>query len=146
MIIRPAEMEDMEALLAIEGACFRGERFHRSYIEHLISAEEVDVFVCVVRGAVISSAMVVHYRASELSRLLSLATLPAYRGRGYSRTMLKRAEDLARQNGSRKMGLEVRKSNLAAIGLYEENGYRSIGTLHDFFGPVGDAWQMEKCL
>jgi ribosomal protein S18 acetylase RimI-like enzyme len=146
VIIRPAEEEDIDALLLIENACFGHERFHRPYIECLMSLRATDVLVGTVSGLVVSSAMVIHYDVQGRSHLLSLATLPSHRGRGFSRRMLIRTEEIARRRGSSSMSLEVRKCNSQAIGLYQGQGYGTIGVLNDFFGPRQDAWQMEKPL
>jgi ribosomal protein S18 acetylase RimI-like enzyme len=146
VIIRSAEEEDIDALLLIEQACFSHERFHRSYIESLMSLKAADVFVGTVQELVVSSAMVMHYDVQSRSHLLSLATLPSHRGRGLSRKMLVRAEELARGRGSSSMLLEVRKGNSPAIRLYERQGYSTFGALADFFGLRQDAWQMEKPL
>jgi ribosomal protein S18 acetylase RimI-like enzyme len=146
VIIRPAEEEDVDSLLLIEQTCFSHERFPRHYIEGLMALRAADVLVGTVRELVVSSAMVMHYDARNRSHLLSLATLPSHQGRGLSRKMLARAEELARRHGSSSMSLEVRKGNSPAIHLYERQGYSTVGALADFFGPREDAWQMEKPL
>jgi ribosomal protein S18 acetylase RimI-like enzyme len=138
-------MEDMDALLSIEQSCFRKERFHQSYIEILLAAEEVDVIVGEVKGVVVASAMVEH-EAHGRSHLLSLATDPGHQGQGYSKSMLAKVEVLARERGSCLMFLEVRVDNSPALRLYHGNGYRTVRLLADFFGPREDAWQMEMPL
>jgi ribosomal protein S18 acetylase RimI-like enzyme len=138
-------MEDMDALLSIEQSCFRKERFYQSYIEILLASEEVDVIVGEVKGLVVASAMAEHDLASR-SHLLSLATDPGHQGHGYSRSMLAKIEELARERGSRLMFLEVRVDNSPALRLYQGNGYRMIRLLADFFGPQEDAWQMDRPL
>jgi len=143
VIVRPANAEDMDALLSIEQSCFRKERFYQPYIEGLLASESVDSLVGVVKGAVVASAMVEH-EAHGRSHLLSLATDPGHQGQGYSKSMLAKVEELARGRGSRLMFLEVRVDNAPALRLYRGNGYRIIRLLPDFFGPQEDAWQMEK--
>lgn len=146
MIIRTAEESDIEALLHIEQSCFGHERFDRAYIETLMSLEGADVLVGTLQDQAVSSVMVMHYPTCGRSHLLSLATLPSYQGRGISRRMLLKAEELARERGSSSISLEVRKRNRSAIRLYEGHGYATIGYLADFFGTRQDAWQMEKAL
>jgi ribosomal protein S18 acetylase RimI-like enzyme len=146
MIVRPAKAEDMDALLSIEQSCFRKERFYQQYIESLLSSPEVDSLVGEVKGTVVASSMIIHDRKSKRSHLLSLATLPSHQGRGYSKLMLARVEELARERGSSIIFLEVRVDNSPALRLYQGNGYIATWMLPDFFGPQEDAWLMEKAL
>jgi len=144
--VRTAKEDDIDALLLIEQTCFGPERFYRPYIKGLMSLKAADLLVGTVKESVIASAMVMHYAALGRSHLLSLATLPSHQGKGFSRRMLIKAEELARGRGSSSMSLEVRKANSPAIRLYEGQGYSTIGDLADFFGPREDAWRMEKDL
>ncbi len=146
MRLRPATAEDLTALLLIEQSCFGGERFDRWYIEELLDDEDVDVFVAIVKDAIVGSAMVKHERRGKRSHLLSLALLPIEQGRGYSKVMLAKVEGLARERGSRSVYLEVRVQNAPAIRLYRNSGYVTTSRLVDFFGKGEDAWLMVKSL
>jgi ribosomal protein S18 acetylase RimI-like enzyme len=48
---------------------------------------------------------------------------PPFRGRGYGRAAMKRAEDEARARGMTSIGLNVHGQNTAARSLYESLGY-----------------------
>lgn len=66
------------------------------------------------------------FAARPLLNVHDLAVLPAHRGRGVGRALLKAAEERARARGCAKLTLEVREDNLRARRLYEERGF------HDF--------------
>jgi len=136
----------MDALLSIERSCFRKERFYQPYIESLLSSPDVDSIVGEVKGVVVASSMIMHDAGTRKSHLLSLATLPSHQGRGYSKLMLARVEELARARGSSLIFLEVRVGNSPALRLYQRNGYLAKQLLPGFFGPREDAWLMEKAL
>jgi len=144
MELRSATIEDMPVLLLIEQSCFGHERFDRGYIEELMASRDVDVHVAVVKGSVIGSVMVRHDLRLRLSNLLSLAVLPSEQGKGYSKTMLLKAEQLSKDRGSGSMRLEVREHNAPAIRLYHNAGYKVVSRLLDFFGKGEDAWLMSK--
>ncbi len=146
MRLRAARSEDMPSLLGIEQNCFGHERFDRRYLEELMASPEVDVYVASVKGAVIGSVMVRHDSRSARSNLLSLALLPTERGKGYSKVLLLKAEQLAVARGSRSMVLEVREHNAPAIRLYQNAGYRIVSRLPDFFGKGEHAWLMTRSL
>jgi ribosomal protein S18 acetylase RimI-like enzyme len=52
---------------------------------------------------------------------------PAFRRRGIARLLLAAAEDLARESGKETVGLHVSGNNLAALRLYEAEGYKQAG-------------------
>jgi ribosomal protein S18 acetylase RimI-like enzyme len=56
-----------------------------------------------------------------------LVVSPAFRRRGIARLLLAAAEDLARESGKETVGLHVSGNNLAALSLYEAEGYKQAG-------------------
>ena len=63
-----------------------------------------------------------------------------HRRKGYARQMLKYLMENARHRGVRRYTLEVRRSNEAAIALYEELGFKCEGVRPNFYEkPVEDA-------
>jgi ribosomal protein S18 acetylase RimI-like enzyme len=65
-----------------------------------------------------------------------LAAYPEFRGRGYGRTLLALAEDLARETFRRGMSIIVADTNVAARRLYERCGYREVASRR----MVKDGW------
>jgi ribosomal-protein-alanine N-acetyltransferase len=59
--------------------------------------------------------------------LLNLAVHPTRRRRGYGRRLMDHLLGFARAHRCHYLTLEVRRSNAAAIALYEEYGFRSVG-------------------
>jgi GNAT superfamily N-acetyltransferase len=59
----------------------------------------------------------------ELKRMF---VVPAWRGRGLSRTVLAALEEQARAQGLRRVVLETGTLQTAAIALYETSGYRRV--------------------
>src|SRR5512144_3190359 len=61
------------------------------------------------------------------AQLLNLSVVPDARRRGLGRALLRRFIDDARRLGAEQLFLEVRPSNVAAIRLYETEGFVCIG-------------------
>lgn len=55
--------------------------------------------------------------------VMDIAVLPAYRGRGAARALLKEAEDYCRGTGLSYLGLAVSSHNIKALSLYESLGF-----------------------
>jgi len=70
---------------------------------------------------------------------------PAHRGQGLGRALLNAWLDLALQEGLETLFLEVRTSNLSAIGLYESCGFTPCGHRRLYYrNPDEDALLMTR--
>ena len=58
--------------------------------------------------------------------ILAIATHPDYRGRGLANELLNHVIGIARKAGCSLATLEVRRSNLPAIALYERAGFKTV--------------------
>ena len=80
--------------------------------------------------------------ADEL-HLLELASHPEYRRQGFARSLLCALIVHARQTRKRLLLLEVRRSNRAAILLYESSGFQTTGVRRGYYSDTGeDALEM----
>ncbi|HDP89400.1 MAG TPA: GNAT family N-acetyltransferase [Thioalkalivibrio sp.] len=69
------------------------------------------------------------------ARFVSLAVHPRGQGHGLGRALFEAALDYLRAKGHTRIRLEVRPHNAAARRIYETNGFRSVGQVHDTRGP-----------
>src|SRR4029079_16694051 len=65
----------------------------------------------------------------ELKRMF---VVPAHRGRGHSRAVLRELEDVARDKGFHRLVLETGVLQASAIGLYLSEGYRSVPNFGEY--------------
>ncbi len=79
----------------------------------------------------------------------NLAIRPECRRRGLGRALLDRVLEIGVAQGARRATLEVRRSNRAALALYEQAGFRQAGLRRNYYtGPVEDAlilWWQAPC-
>lgn len=79
-------------------------------------------------------------RVLDESDLISLVVDENYRRLGIAREILDISYDIARENGVKKIHLEVRKGNEAARRLYESEGFKETGKRPGFYErPKEDA-------
>ena len=79
--------------------------------------------------------------------LLELASHPEHRRKGLARALLVALLAHARAQHTRLILLEVRRSNLAAIALYESFGFETTGVRRGYYSDTGeDALEMRITL
>ena len=137
---------DLEALLAIEAACFSSDRLSRRSFKRWLRRSDC-VFLVARDGAALAGYCLVLLRqGTRLARLYSLAVAPGYQGLGLARRLLQQAELDTRSTGALYLRLEVASTNSAAIALYRQLGYTQFGLYRDYYEDHGDALRMEKCI
>jgi ribosomal-protein-alanine N-acetyltransferase len=73
------------------------------------------------------AAFLNYWRVADELQIMNIAVAPALRRRGYGRALLDDLLRVARDDGVAAVMLEVRRSNQAAIGLYERHGFGRVG-------------------
>lgn len=145
LTLRPAQLADVDALLAVENAAFDGDRLSRRSFRHLLSrGRQATILAQEADGAVVGYAMVLFHRGTSLARLYSFAVAPEKRGRGIARALLEAAEAEAAERGVVHLRLEVRADNARAISFYEAAGYSPFGAYSAYYDDAADAIRMEK--
>ena len=84
------------------------------------------------------------YTAADEADITNVAVKNSARKKGIAKALLYEMENIA-ANEIKDIFLEVRMSNIAAIGLYTSLGYEKIAVRKRFYSnPVGDAIIMKK--
>jgi ribosomal-protein-alanine N-acetyltransferase len=65
--------------------------------------------------------------------LLNIAVAPEMQGRGYGTFLLQHAFTWAALRGAQRMLLEVRPSNVAALTLYQRQGFTEVGRRKNYY-------------
>lgn len=144
-MIRRASGDDVDALMALEAACFDTDRLsRRQYRRHLGSASALVMVVGDV--SLLACAVVFFRRTARVARLYSLATSPQTRGKGLASALLGHVMTAAKARGCDRLRLEVRTDNAAAIALYERAGFQRFGSYSHYYQDGTDAWRYERRL
>lgn len=144
--IRPARASDVDALLAIESAVFETDRLSGRSIRRLIGSPSAMALVAKSGGHIAGYCILLLREGSSAARLYSIATAPAFAGKGIGRALIDAAEDAAAKRGRRSLRLEVREDNLRAIAIYQQAGFGVIGSKPDYYQDGMAAIRMEKPL
>lgn len=80
-----------------------------------------------------------HYEQQDVTRLHKLYVLPSAQGKGAGKTLIGYVEQVAREQQSKAVSLNVNRFN-TACEFYMKNGYQKIGEIDI---PIGDGYLME---
>ena len=137
--IRKANTGDIETIIKIEEQRFPhpwGKKFFSDEITHDISYFYVaeDIPASQLAGYII------FWIIAEEMELHKIAVSEAYQGRGIGKELMRFMLDTAAQKKVEKIFLEVRKSNTAAVRLYESFHFKLTGTRKNYYSdPEEDA-------
>jgi ribosomal-protein-alanine N-acetyltransferase len=125
----PMEDRDLDAVAAVES---RVQRF--PWTRELFAGSMQhghSCWVCRIGGELAGFSVVMP--VLDEAHLLNLAIHPGRQGAGLGGRLLRKAMEVAQQNGAVSMFLEVRVSNLRAIRLYNNFGFRRIAERRDYY-------------
>ncbi len=140
-MIRDADLHDLDGLVDIERRSFLTERISRRSFRHLLTRGNARLLVDAEDGNIRAYSLLLFQRGTPLARLYSFAVAPEYRGLGVAKTLLAATEGAALEGGRILVRLEVRSDNEAAIRLYTRSGYRSFGSIEDYYEDHATALQ-----
>ncbi len=121
--MRRMRQEDLDAVMEIELRAYPFP-WTRGNFRDCIGAGYAMWLLEDARGIV--GYAVASVQAGE-AHLLNLCIDPRLQSRGQGRRLLRAIREVARAQGARRMFLEVRPSNGAAIALYHDEGFNEIG-------------------
>lgn len=140
--LRPATPDDVKALVEIEKRVhvapwtedhFLGE-LQKPYSQVLVlTDDETDEKI---------AGYVVYWLMLDDCQILNIATDLPFRGLGHAQAMVREAGKAAIKKGLKLMSLEVRKTNLPAIQLYQKLGFTISSIRKGFYANGEDAYQM----
>lgn len=136
MEILPMNRENLEAVHRLEARCLS----QPWSLEGL--AEELDnpnaLYLIAQEGQEVLGSGGMQFAAGEFY-ITNIAVHPDHRRQGVGRALLRALVDFAAGQKGEFVSLEVRPSNLAAIGLYQSMGFVQAGRRRDFYsGPRED--------
>lgn len=140
-IIEKASWRDLLALSALEKACFSRDAWP------LIELMGVLTFPGVVRLRAIGNGELIGFVAGDPRRrdntgwILTLGVLPDWRRQGIAGALLNMCEE---QLHMPQMKLSVRRSNTAAIRLYEKLGYKQVDIWSKYYQGGEDGLVLAK--
>ena len=139
---RPATEDDVAHILSIEGAVhsapwteenIRAEMSKPYSYFLLLTDDETDSTI---------AGYIVYWLMFDECQILNVAVDFPYRGLGFAKQMVRHAATEGHRKGLKKVLLDVRKSNAAAIQLYQKVGFAVTHVRKNFYSNGEDAYQM----
>jgi len=140
--LRPATPDDVNEIASIERAVhkapwtpehFRAE-FEKPYSHVLLMTDdETDSRI---------AGYIVYWLLLDECQILDVVVDEKYRRLGFAKTMIRQAVGDALKAGAKKAVLDVRKSNLPAVELYQFCGFVITGVAKSFYSDGEDAYRM----
>ncbi|MBO5371225.1 MAG: ribosomal protein S18-alanine N-acetyltransferase [Lachnospiraceae bacterium] len=85
------------------------------------------------------------YMAADEGEIINVAVKPEYQGQGIANQLMQALLEAGESRGVSRFFLEVRVSNVPAIGLYEKHGFVKQGIRKNFYdAPKEDAFVMNR--
>jgi len=130
--IEPMGFEDIDAILALEN---RAHDFPWTQANFNGSLESNDsAWVLHVDAKKIG--YVVFRMAVDEAELLNITVSPDYQRRGFGMLLINHVFSIARTYHAKRLLLEVRPSNGAGIGLYQQAGFTEIGRRKAYYAAA----------
>ena len=135
MVIREMQKADVDAVTALEAACF-SQPWLRHDFEEILTNPDRFYFVAICDDKVIGGCMLTDIVGE--GDISNVAVEAAYRRKGIAHALLEYLLQFGRERGITDFTLEVREQNIAARRLYEGLGFQSEGVRPNFYDRPKD--------
>ena len=146
-MIRDMRSEDIDALTAIEKACFEAgyadKMMSREDFAEALEDKEIVMFCSVVDGAVAGYAALVLETDGTVS-FDSLAVSPDHQGKGLGEELFRRVEQYCEESNAPQLNLEIKETNYALLKRYHRYGYKCFHVEPGFYADGWGAIRMKK--
>ena len=145
--LREVEWTDLETLAGMERNLFADDAWTvETWWAELAGRPRRDYVVALAADGSVAGYAGLDL-AGDVADIMTIATAPAYQGRGIGRLLLAELVRRAIQFGAEALLLEVRSDNTAARALYDRNGFEVISVRRRYYRPGDvDALVMRRLL
>ncbi len=135
--VEPAGPADVVKIAAIDAATIGSKDAEASYRSELErSGSHLDILVTTDERRVVG--FINFWIVVDEVHLLAIAVDDGHRQRGHGRRLMDHLIEVARDHACHVVTLEVRRSNAAAIALYQSLGFRTVGERARYYADTGD--------
>lgn len=136
VLVRQAKVCDADDIYEIEKLCFPDPWSRDSILYELEENPRAFYIVAELDGRVVGYAGL--WWIGDEGHITNVAVRPGYRSRKIASGIISVMLDFTLQEGIKHHTLEVRKSNEAAIGLYEKYGFETEGIRKGYYLNNGE--------
>ena len=136
LVIRRAEAKDVETIETLEQLCFSQPWSYESIYQDIVENDRSVYIVAETEGQVIGYAGL--WIIVDEGHITNVAVSPDYRRNSVGNTIITALLQVTEDMGVKRHTLEVRKSNQAAINLYEKQGFTEAGERKGYYEDNGE--------
>jgi ribosomal protein S18 acetylase RimI-like enzyme len=145
------DASDRGYMVGLARECFVRFGEYGAIVDRWLDVSGVVSVVACVGAARAGFAIVAPHRWLRLFRprfaeIVAIAVAPERRARGVGRSLLERAEDVARSWGAPELRLHTACENVAAQRFFERAGYRPVETTPSYYPNGQEAVEMARAL
>lgn len=144
--IRPANLNDINALLVLENASFQTDRLTRRNFTYLLTKAHAHTLIAEQAGKLCGYIMTLFSRGTSAARLYSIAVQTDYARQGIALQLLQAIEAYALAHDYMSMRLEIRRDNVPSQHFFRKHGYRQFGEVANYYEDDEMALRFEKWL
>lgn len=139
IVERLRDEADLDAIIDVEAASFFRPTSRDWYVKELARPDVCHIYIVHAEGVRVAG-FCAFWRIADQIHINNLAIRPELRGRGLGRILLHRVLQEADAMAAPAATLEVRRSNTAALRVYERAGFRVTGVRPSYYThPIEDA-------
>jgi ribosomal-protein-alanine N-acetyltransferase len=129
--------DDLDAVVEIERLCFPAPWPRQAFADELARPwARLEILRHRATGRVV--AFCNYWVVADEVHILNVAVRPEERRRGLAARLVSHMVEQAKRGKARVLSLEVRVSNLAALGLYRRFGFRDVGRRPRYYADNGE--------
>lgn len=133
--LRDADLDDLDAIMALEAATFPSDAWSREMMAAELAAPHTRYLVAQVGDAIVGYGGLSAPVGATQADIQTIAVDAAHRSRGIGALLVGRLLDEARVRRVDDVLLEVRADNPAAQRLYERHGFAPIAVRPRYYQP-----------
>ncbi len=139
-----ANHHDVDEIFGIEEECFSSGWTKKLILDEISNKNSVS-FVCKIEGKIV--AYIFFRFLLDEGEIMKICVSPEYRKMKIASRLMESSLDFGIKNGVEKCFLEVRKSNIKAISLYEKFGFSVYAERKNYYTDNNeDALLMQKII
>ncbi len=144
LLIEPMTLRDIDRVLEIEKQCFT-QPYSRQILEDELVLDVSHLRVLKIGKLIVG--FLDYWLIKDEIHLINIAVLPEFQKRGHASFLMKYLFEVGRGKFCKKIFLDVRESNEAAIALYKKFGFIEVGRRKRYYSDNGEtAIIMDKVL
>jgi len=141
--IEPATWRDLSALRTLEQVCFPQDAWPLWDLIGVLTMGNIIRLKAVVKDQMVGFIAADIHQGESIAWIATVGVLPEHRRRGIGSTLLMECEERLKMP---RLRLSVRRSNSAAVRLYERLNYHQIDIWAGYYQDGEDALVLEKIL